>query len=157
MATVWRLLMDEPALPWVSANRRIAIGWGEVGDIRQLGTFDAIAEAIRERNADHPDHAGKPEANVQHGAHSLHDFCFAMRPGDLVIVSDRSRRRGVWEVLGEYEYVGSAAVPAGTNYQHQRLARQTDQDADELWSQAGGGLASRINYRTLDRCANEVE
>ena len=56
MRTVWRLLMDEAALPWVSANGRLAIGWGEIGDIRQLGTFDAIAEAIRERNANQPDH-----------------------------------------------------------------------------------------------------
>ena len=95
MGTVWRLLMDEAALPWVAANGRMAIGWGEIGDIRQLGTFDAIAGAICERNANHPDHERRPEANVQHGAHSLHDFCYAMQTGDWVLVSDRSRRRGV--------------------------------------------------------------
>jgi predicted Mrr-cat superfamily restriction endonuclease len=150
--------MDEATVPWVSANGRIAIGWGEVGDIRQLGTFDAIADAIRERNANHPDHEGKPEANVQHGANSLHDFCHAMRPGHLVIISDRSRRRGVWEVEGEYEYVEPEAAPPDSNYQHQRRARRTDLDADALWSQAGGRLADgQINYRTLGRCANEVE
>lgn len=154
MTTVWRLLMDEVALPWVLANARIAIGWGEIGDIRQLGTFDAIAEAIRERNANHPNHAGRPEANVQHGSHSLHDFCYAMRPGDFVIVSDGVRRRGIWEVEGEYQYAEPAAAPL--NYQHQRCARRTGLDADELWSQAGGRLAHGINYRTLDRCANEV-
>ncbi len=72
MRTVWRILIEEPeiTLPWMldPDNGRIAIGWGEIGDIRQLGTFDAIAAAIRERNANHPDHVGRPEANVQHGA-----------------------------------------------------------------------------------------
>jgi hypothetical protein len=142
----------------MSDNGRIAIGWGEIGDIRQLATFGAIADAIRERNANHPDHAGKPEANVQHGAHSLYDFCYGLRPGHLVIVSGRSLRRGVWEVdrEGEYEYAEPAAAPL--NYQHQRRARRTELDPDALWLQAGGRLAGgQINYRTLGRCAKEVE
>jgi hypothetical protein len=128
--------MDEAALPWVSANGRIGIGWGEVWDIRQLGTFDAIAEAIQVRNANHPLHTGKREVNVQHGSHSLHDFCYAMRPGDLVIVSDRRRRRGVWEVEGQDEYAEPAAAPL--NYQHQQRARRIERDADAVWLQAGG-------------------
>lgn len=160
MTTVWRLLMERAALPWVLANGRIAIGWGEIGDIQQLGTLDAIAEAIWNRNANDPNHATRGNANVEHGSHSLHDFCYAMQPGDLVIVSERSRtrrgrRRGVWEVDGEYEYADPAAAPL--NYQHQRRAHLTELDADALWLQAGGRLAHNINYRTLDRCANEVE
>jgi hypothetical protein len=148
--------MDEAALPWVSANGRIAIGWGEIGDIRHLGTLDAIAEVIRERNAHHPYHAGRPEANVQHGSHSLYEFCYAMRPSHLVIISDGTRRQGVWEVEGEYEYVEPAAAPL--NYQHQRRAQRIERDPDALWLQAGGRLADgQINYRTLGRCANEVE
>src|SRR5262245_64393047 len=123
MKTVWRLLIDQPevTLPWMSNNERIAIGWGEIGDVRELGTLDAIAEAIRARNEDHPNHVGKPAANVQHGSNSLHDFCYEVRPGDLGIISDGSRRQGVWEVLGEYEHVQSSAAPL--NYQHQRIAR----------------------------------
>ncbi len=158
MRIVWRLLIEEPeiTLPWMAHNRRIAIGWGEIGNIQQLSTFDAIADAIRERNANHPNHAGKPEANVQHGAHSLHDFCYAVRPSHLIIVSDGSRRRGVWEVKGRYEYMDPAAAPL--NYQHQRRAHRTEMDPDELWLQAGRRLADgQINYRTLGRCANEVE
>ena len=156
MRTVWRLLMDESALPWLSDNGRLAIGWGEIGDIRQFGTFEGLAGAIRERNTDHPDHAGRPEANVLHGSHSLSDFCYAMRPGDLVIVSAGSRRRGVWEVVGEYEYAQPGAFPL--NYRHQRAASATKLDADELWHQAGGRLADgQVNYRTLGRCANTVE
>src|SRR5262245_1928170 len=158
MRTVWRLLIDDPevTLRWMSENGRIAIGWGEIGDIRQLGASDAIAEAIRARNESHPDHAGKPATNVQHGTNSLHNFCYQMRPGDLVIVSDGSRRRGVWEVQGEYEYAEPAASPL--NYQHQRLAQPSEMDPDALWLQAGGRLVEgQINYRTLGRCANEVE
>jgi len=45
---------------------------------------ERIAEKIRERNEE-PAHEGRPEANVQHGSHSLYDFCFTMKPGDLVI------------------------------------------------------------------------
>jgi predicted Mrr-cat superfamily restriction endonuclease len=158
MTTVWRLLIDNPddTLAWMASSGRIAIGWGEIGDIRQLGTPDAIAAAIRERNESHPDHAGKPAANVQHGTNSLHDFCYQMRAGDLVIVSDGSHRRSVWQVVGAYEYAEPAASPL--NYQHQRAARAVELDPEELWQQAGGRLADgQVNYRTLGRCANGVE
>src|SRR5262249_49862765 len=111
--------------------------WGEIGDIRQLGTLGAIAEAIRVRNENHPDHAGKPAANVHHGSHSLHDFCYQLQPRDLVIVSDGSRPRGVWEVVGEYEYAPPSAAPL--NYQHQRVARSVELNPDALWHRAGGG------------------
>jgi predicted Mrr-cat superfamily restriction endonuclease len=158
MRTVWRLLIDDAdtTLSWMAANERIAIGWGEIGDVRHFGTADAIADAIRDRNASHPDHAGKPAANVMHGTHSLHDFCHQMRPGDLVIISSESRRRGVWEVVGEYEYADQEASPL--NYRHQRGARATELDPDELWQQAGARLADgQVNYRTLGRCADPVE
>ena len=158
MRTVWRLLVEEPkvTLPWMSDCQRIAIGWGEIGDIRGLGTQEAIADAIRERNETHPKHADKWPANIQHGSHSLHDFCYALKPGDLVIVSDRSCRRSVWEVVGDYEYVQRPGYPR--NYQHQRLARPVKMDPDVLWRQAGGKLQEgQINYRTLGRCADGVE
>src|SRR5262245_36613363 len=82
MKTVWRLLIDEPevTLHWMTSNERIAIGWGEIGDVLHLGSLDAIAEAIRERNENHPDHAGKPAANVQHGCNSLMTFVSRWSP-----------------------------------------------------------------------------
>ena len=157
MKTVWRLLIDEPdtTLPWMAANKRIAIGWGETGDVPSLGSLEAIAEKIKIRNQHHPKHAGKPPANVQHGSHSLLDFCFGVKPGDLVIVSDRVRRRQVWEVTGGYEYVDQSAAPL--NYRHQRKARIVERDPNELWRRAGGKLRARINYRTFDRCINGIE
>jgi predicted Mrr-cat superfamily restriction endonuclease len=155
MTTVWRLLIEEPdvTLPWMRANGRIAIGWGEIGDVSQYSLAD-IADAIRDRNEEHPDHEGKPEANVQHGSHSLFDFCFTMEPGDLVIVSGDHRRRGVWKVAGPYQYVGPDAAPL--NYQHQRKALEMPMNPDALWRLAGGRLRRGINFRTLDRCINDI-
>ncbi len=59
MKTVWRLLIKkhEIVLPWVIENKRFGIGWGEIGDIFSLGTFDAIVDAIKRRNESHPKHA----------------------------------------------------------------------------------------------------
>jgi hypothetical protein len=158
MKTVWRLLIDEPetTLPWMLDHNRLAIGWGEIGDVRSFGSLDAIAAAIKVRNQHHPKHAGKPHANVQHGSTSLSDFCFRLKPGDLVIVSDKVRRRQVWEVVGDYEYVEASAAPL--NYQHQRQARIVAMDPDALWRRAGGKLCpGEINYRTLGQCAKGVE
>ena len=158
MTTVWRLLIQEPdiTLPWMTHKGRIAIGWGEIGDIRVLETPEAIAQAIRDRNERHPDHAGKAAANIQHGTNSLYDFCFRMKTRELVIISDGTKRQSVWEVAGEYEYAQPSEAPL--NYQHQRLARALDLDADELWLKAGVRLADgQINFQTLGRCANEIE
>lgn len=157
MRIVWRLLIEEPedTLPWMSGNKRIAIGWGEIGDVRLLGSLDAIAKAIRERNENHPDYAGRPAANVQHGSHSLYDFCFTMKPRALVIISDRVQRRQVREVVGGYDYVDQSAAPL--NYRHQRDARLVDMDPDDLWRRAGGALKGEINYRTRDQCAECVD
>ena len=165
MRPVWRLLIEGPdtTLPWMRENGRIGIGWGEIGDTRELGTEGAIAEAIRHRNETHPDHAGRPAANVTHGTKSVYDFCYEMRPGDLAIIavsgksSERStrRRREVCEVIGDYEHVAPENAPL--NYQHQRVARRCKRDPDELWQQAGGLAEGQIAYRTLARCANAVE
>lgn len=158
MKIVWRLLIENPerTLPWMLEEKRLAIGWGEIGDVRLFKSREAIAEAIRARNKHHPKHAGKMTANITHGSYSLYDFCFKMKPGDLVIISDRVRRRNVWEVVGDYEYVEPSAAPL--NYQHQRTARRVNRYPDALWRIAGGKLCEgQINYRTLGQCANLVE
>ena len=57
---------------------------------------------------------------------------------------------------GEYEFAEPAAAPF--NYPHQRRAQRLDLDPDALWLQAGGRLVDgQINYRTLGRCADQVE
>jgi predicted Mrr-cat superfamily restriction endonuclease len=158
MKTVWRLLIKEHevVLPWMIEKKRLGIGWGEIGDISKLRTIDAIVDAIRKRNESHPKHAGKHAANVQHGSKSLYDFYYTMKPGDLVIISDRGKRRHVFEVKGKYEYVEPSKAPL--NYQHQRRAILTGMDPNELWQRAGGKLAKgQINFRTLGRCAEPIE
>jgi hypothetical protein len=163
MKTVWRLLMtDEPdhpdaAVVWATGHRRVAIGWGEIGDLRSFGGSGEIAEAIRRRNETHPDHTGHGAANVQHGIDSLYDFCYRMTPGDLVILSiGGGNRRLVMEVTGAYEYVAPSQAPV--NYQHQRKARIVDMDPDGLWEAAGGrALQGQINHRTLLQCADYID
>ena len=158
MKTVWRLIIKkhEIVLPWMIKYKRLGIGWGEIGDIRSLRTIDAIVDAIKKRNEYHPKHAGKPAANIQHGSKSLYDFCHTMKQWNLVIISDRGRRRLVFEVIGKYEYVEPSKAPL--NYQHQRVALLKDMDPNELWQRAGGRLAKgQINYRTLGRCSELIE
>lgn len=95
-------------------------------------------------------------ANVRYGSHSFFDFCFTMKPGDLVIVSDTTERRQVWEVAGDYDYVDATAAPL--NDRHQRQARLLDMDPNELWVRAGGRLVEgQINLQTLGGCAEVVE
>lgn len=167
MKTVWRLLMtDEPdhpdaAVVWAASQRRVAIGWGEIGDLRSLtGGHQAsrsdIEEGIRRRNETNPDHTGHGAVNVPHGTDSLYDFFHRMKPGDLVIVSiGGGERRLVMEVVGSYEWVPSQAH---SNYYHQRKARIVDMDPDGLWEAAGGRpLQRQITHRTLLQCAGYVD
>ncbi len=157
MNTVWRLVIEEPevTLPWMSKNKRIAIGWGEIGDVRSFGSRDAMVEEIKSRNQHHPDHAGKHPTNAQHGSHSLHDFCYKLRPGDLVIISANKKRRQVWEVVGDYEYVEQSEAPL--NYRHQREAQITKLNPDDVWRRAGKLKEGQSIRRTLVQCANGIE
>jgi hypothetical protein len=74
-----------------------------------------IAEAIRRRNETHPDHTGHGAANVQHGIDSLYDFCYRVKPGDLVILSIGGGNRrlvmdGVFAGYWEYRIVDAVRV-----------------------------------------------
>jgi hypothetical protein len=152
--TIWRLLISEDP---ERENRRLAIGWGEIGDVRSLGSPGAIEEAIRHRNENDLRHTHRGAANWRHGSFSLYDFCFKMKSGDLVILSiGEGKRRLVMEVVGSYEHVAPSQAPV--NYQHQRKARLVDMDPNDLWEQAGGkSLPKEIYYRTLVQCAESID
>jgi hypothetical protein len=151
--TVWRLMThhQDPigALDWARTNMRLAIGWGNIGDIKQSGytSPDDITGAIR---SDYPD-----ETQPRVGGSCLYDFCYQMKQGDLVILSTGKKRELVMEVVGDYEYRDrSDAPPIGTrSYQHQRKARIVGLDPDELWNRAGAGpLAGQSPRWTLIQC-----
>ena len=77
-ARVWALVPGAGAQYWDEFQEKgiIAIRWGELGDLRELGTRQSIHEAIR-------DHWG--DANPVMTSLACHQFANEMRPGDRVI------------------------------------------------------------------------
>lgn len=77
MSTVWRLVTHhintETALRWTRREERIAIGWGDIGDIRAQGyqSVEDIGEAIKN---------SYPKAeNSGQGSRNLWDFYSTMQ------------------------------------------------------------------------------
>jgi hypothetical protein len=160
MKTAWRLMTHheeedkEPALRWAVANRRLAIGWGLVGDIRTLGRPTAlqISQALQQA---YP-HA--EPVTWRQGGESLYDFYYRMKKGDLVIVSTgKGRLEVVMEVMGDYEYRDHPAAFSGS-YRHQRLARIADVDPGALWTLTGGVLLpEQVNHQTLVQFSTPID
>jgi hypothetical protein len=129
-------------LQWSLTAGRLAIGWGDVGNlgINRFRSADDISDVIRER---YP-----MLKNAGRGGPSL---------WDLVILSTADRRRAVMRVLGDYEYVARGNVLVG-DYQHQRHAEEVTIGANRLWRSAGGGpLKGQSIYRPLVRCRQDVD
>jgi predicted Mrr-cat superfamily restriction endonuclease len=132
---VWRLITHhkekDSALFWSRQNGRIAIGWGAIGNIRDMGydSADDITAAIRRKY---------PESNNPHlGGSSLWDFYAQMQKDDLVILSASRPRVLVVEVEGDYEWTEESPLEGG--YQHQRdVVIRRDLSPDDLWRKAGG-------------------
>jgi hypothetical protein len=156
---VWRLIPHHAdkdlALAWSRYNRRIAIGWGRVGDIKERGyrTSAEIGAAIRKYY---------PELhNSGLGGPSLWNFYAEMQKGDLVILSASKPRELVVEVDGEYEFrhVGLTlnGVPIIGDYWNQRMVQISNWDPDDLWHLAGARPAPRQSSRwTLFKCESSV-
>lgn len=151
---VWRLITHhdrpEEMLRWSKTMGRVAIGWGDIGDLR-TGRFrspNAIADAIREH---YP-----MLTNAGRGGPSLWDFWVEMARDDLVILSDSHRRGAVMRAVGDYEFVARGDELVG-DYQHQREAEEVGIDPDELWARAGGKAPGQSIYRPLIRCRRDVE
>lgn len=114
-------------------RKRVAVGWSEVGDLRTSSPHSAtdIYSFIRE--------ALPHLSNARTGGPSLWNFYSQMAPGDLVIVSGKGKRYGVFELTGEYEYVSKAEAVSG--YRHVRSAELMDLDPDLIWKQCGAKAA----------------
>lgn len=83
--TIWRMIAhhtNHAAVAWSRKHRRIAIGWGKIGDIANYNSVGEIKTAIKE-NYPAPDY---PQ-NSGNGGPSLWDFANEIKIGDLVIVS----------------------------------------------------------------------
>jgi hypothetical protein len=132
------------AIETMKFTDRIAVGWSEIGDLRNSPPHDAsdIADRIR---------VSYPKLdNSQLGGPSLWNL-LAMREGDLVIVNGHGKRQCVFEITGPYFFAKDE--DGILDYHHQRRAVLTEIDADSLWTANGGVVADGQNIRwTLVRC-----
>jgi transcriptional regulator with XRE-family HTH domain len=165
MKTVWRLVVwhlsnreeRQSAVDWAVSNRRIAIGWGKIGDIRQLSTPGDVKKAIQR------EYSNNDPNNWRYGGDSVYDFCYRMKPGDLVILST-GKGGGpvlVMEITGPYEYFDDPhrSYPNDESaYRYQRKARIVDMDPDQLWKKAGRKpLGGQNVHRALVQGLNCVD
>jgi 5-methylcytosine-specific restriction protein B len=90
-ATRWAAFYDEGI---------IAIGWDEIGDLKQFETRAVLQEAIR--------HAYETDRDPTNDSLACFQFCRDVAVGDLVYVKQgRDRILGVGRVTGEYTYDAS--------------------------------------------------
>jgi len=146
--SVWRLALPpenpEEALHLYTENQYIAVGWGQVGDLRQLdvqGPKD-IEKALRGI----PEYRGLP--SLARGAQSLWDLWREIRPGDLVVLASHGSRVQVMEVLGDYEWVSH---PELGDLQHRRRAIPVEMAPDELWERGDTRLTVGAPQKPLTR------
>jgi hypothetical protein len=144
---VWRLVAhhEEPgqSLEAMQATHRIAIGWSDVGDLRKLNprSTTEIGAAVNR--------ARPGTTNAMLAGPSLWNLYYEMNVGDKVIVTSKSKRKLVFEVLSDYFFDDEDPI---LNYSHMRAVATTELDAEELWK-ATGGEAEDQNVRwTLFRC-----
>ena len=103
-ARTWVLAPGKNARFWNDFRRGnlIAIGWDDLGDLRELPTRESIHEKMRYL------HDAPNPANRSIAIHALMSYQFAhkMRPGDRVVI-----KRGCLELLGhgvvksEYKFI----------------------------------------------------
>ena len=97
-ARVWVLSPGQNARWWEDFRRMslVAIGWDDLGDLRELTTRESIHEAIR-------DIYGRPNPIMDSLA--CYSFAYKMRPGDHVIIKKgRSALLGYGRITSEYEF-----------------------------------------------------
>ncbi len=97
-AKVWVMSAGQNARAWGDFQRHnmIAIGWDELGDLRELATKENIAEEIR---------ASYGQSNPINNALACYQFAHDMKPGDHVIIKrGRSALLGHCIVKSEYEF-----------------------------------------------------
>lgn len=152
--TIWKMIAHHTdraaAVTWTRDNRRIAIGWGKIGDLARYNSIDEIKAAIKDS---YPIPPYKNNAHL--GAPSLWDFANTMKKGDLVIVLGNKPREFVVEIVGDTEFVADDS-PLEGEYHYQRAVELTEVDAEKLWL-AAGQAPGKSRYQTLVACQNSVD
>lgn len=151
---VWRVVAHhsedarvvQESLDRVHECGRIAVGWGQIGDLRTLNPANLS-------DLQHAIQAAYPHLhNAMNGARSLWSFLYEMRKGDLVILSKKGFKRQLFQVDGGYEFGGSE----GDDYFHQRPVREVQGlNGEEVWKRIGG-LGPGSPYNTVIACASNL-
>lgn len=131
------------------SNSEIAVGWGQVGDLRQcaFGNERGITNLVSEA---YPTLIGTQHAN---GGRSLWNLYHEMQIGDLVIVNKRTPTLTM-RVVGDYFYDYEAS---GTeDYDHRRKAEAVPIDPIRLWQMSGKIAPGQSCYPALVRCARSL-
>lgn len=138
MMNVWRLMAHygtpkqrRAVIKWAEKNRRIAIGWSDLCDLRQYQTAGDIAEAAWKiyRGILHV-------SNISRCGDQLWNFCRTMQCGDLVILKGVSWQNSVvMQVDGSYDYVPGSQTVGDVGY-HQREVQVKKIDPQDLWKAA---------------------
>lgn len=140
----------EAAVAWSREQRRIAMGWGHIGDIGRYSCPEDVVYAVRDRYPELPTWAVSGK--------QLWGFAHEMKVGEPVILSTGSSRPAVMIIAGEYEHTLGSQPPSSDDYFNQRPVRETGIEPDGLWKVAGSGPAVGWNVRwTLVKCAAPVE
>ena len=88
----------------------MALGWDELGDLRQFKTKNDI------RNAMNKAYGSDPDKNHKHSNAANYDFCHMMQEGDVIFAKDgKSKIKGYGIVTSEYGYDDSIE-----DYMHRR-------------------------------------
>ncbi|WP_080762067.1 MULTISPECIES: HNH endonuclease [Pseudomonas] len=149
---VWRLVAHHEdsagAIEEMKQRSRIAIGWSKIGDLRGA-SIDGSRRIGGLISRSYPE-----LKNSNFGGPSLWNLYKRMSEGDLVIVTSKSKRCCVFEVVGPYIFESDLEQIKG--YGHQRSACLTSIDAEALWKEVGGKESSGQNSRwTLFECDSQ--
>ena len=147
--TIWRLIsFHEEVLKQQTTqsfidNKRIAIGWGNTGDLGQYNSAGSIGEEIRKV---YPD-----LSNSNIGGPSLWNMYNTVAIGDLVIIDAGKHWAKVVEITGEYEWNDAQPNVANfSDYFHQRTVKlRHDIDASQLLKITGTKEVPGQNQRQV--------
>jgi hypothetical protein len=96
----WAISLGEGGRLWNKCQEEgvAAIGWDELGDLRNYPDHRSVAQALRAQR-------GPNGAEPINDSLACYEFAHAMRPGDYVIAKiGRRKLLGVGIVKGEYQY-----------------------------------------------------
>jgi hypothetical protein len=121
----------------------IALGWGAIGDLRELQPLNRaqIQRNIGNVNQAIPNYASP--ASAVSGGWCLWGLYYEMQIGDLVILGlGNGPLQNVVEVTGDYEWIPQPVFPGAlpdADYQHiRRVKQRPDLNGRLLWEQHDG-------------------